>query len=273
MSATELSDTFERYTALLGILPSSPGLSLLSRIVKEHLARIPFENISKLYYWKTSGRQELRDLAQYLDGIEQYHFGGTCYENNYHLNELLVHLGYDAVLCGADMSEPDVHLVNLVRTGGMEFIVDVGYAAPFQTPVPRDLTRKYMMSLGNDRYVLEPRDASGRSRMTLFRNGLPVHGYTVNPRPRTIGEFVGPIADSFRPQATFMNTVLLVRFDDAHSYVLHNLNDIEARGREVTRRILESRDHLIRRIEEVFGIPAHISRIALDGLSMDREAW
>lgn len=259
--------------ALLGISRSKPDIQLLATILRAHLARIPFENISKLYYWKTAGRNQLMDLAQYLDGIEQYHFGGTCYENNYHLHELLVYLGYDAVLRGADMSAPDVHLINLVRVEGREFVADIGYAAPFQAPLPRDLLHNFTLVRGDDRYVLEPKDPAGRSRLTLIRNGLPVHGYVVNPNPRNIDEFTQVIADSFRPQATFMNAVLLVRFDSDCSFVLHNMVYTETKGTRATRRDIESRDQLIARIEKEFGIPAHISDVALDGLSMRQEAW
>jgi N-hydroxyarylamine O-acetyltransferase len=273
MSAIHPSFDFERYMALLGVSKSPPSLHLLASIVRAHLSRIPFENISKLYFWKTAGQNELRGLDRYLDGIEHDNFGGTCYENNYHLHELLFWLGFDMLLCGADMSAPDVHLVNIVKMEGREFIVDVGYAAPFQEPLPRDLSSDYTLSLGNDRYVLEPKDASGRSRISLFRNGSPIHGYVVNPRPRRIGEFASVIADSFRPQATFMNAVLLVRFDSDCSHVLHNMTYIETRGGAVTKTNLGSRDQLICKIDEVFGISARISRVALDGLSMRQEAW
>ena len=44
-----------RYLALLGIRESEPGVELLTSIVRAHVTRIPFENISKLYRWKTAG--------------------------------------------------------------------------------------------------------------------------------------------------------------------------------------------------------------------------
>ncbi len=33
-----------------------------------------------------------------------------------HLNQLLSHLGFDVMLCGADMKNPDVHLINIVTS-------------------------------------------------------------------------------------------------------------------------------------------------------------
>jgi N-hydroxyarylamine O-acetyltransferase len=263
----------KRYLELLDIQEGEPSLDLLNRIVNAHMTRVPFENISKLYRWKTSGVNDLILLALFLDGIEQYNFGGTCYLNNYYLHQLLRYLRFDVVLCGADMSRPDVHIVNLVRIAGREFLVDVGYAAPFLEPLPRDLSADYVTSLGTDRYVLSPRERTGRSRLTLYRNGIAQHGYVVNPMPRSIGEFAHTIADSFRPDATFMNAVLLVRFRSNGSQVLHNLTFIENEGETTKRRSLSTTDELIDAIQTVFGIPAAISRIALDGISMREDAW
>lgn len=263
----------QRYLALMGVSECEPNLDALTEIVRAHLIRVPFENISKLYRWKTSGLHGLTDFTLFLDGIERYHFGGTCYANNYHLNQLLTALGYDVLLCGAAMSRPDVHIVNIVRDGGKEYIVDVGYAAPFLEPLPRDLSADYVVSLGTDRYVLSPKDATGHSRLTLFRDGAAHHGYLVNPMPRSIGEFSGVIADSFRPDATFMNAVLLVGFSAEGSTVLHNMTYIESKGNTATRISLKTTDELIAAIEKYFAIPRFISTVALDGLVMSRDAW
>lgn len=263
----------KRYLALLDIPECEPSLDALLRIVRAHMTKVPFENISKLYRWKTSGVNELINLALFLDGIEQYHFGGTCYSNNYYLHQLLKYLGFNAVLCGADMSRPDVHVVNIVRIAGREYLVDVGYAAPFLEPLPRDLSTDYVTSLGIDQYVLNPKDRTGRSRVTLYRNGTALHGYLVNPMPRSIGQFAHVITDSFRPDATFMNAVLLARFSSDCSQVLHNMTFIESEGKTVTKKSLSTTDKLVAAIEKIFAIPSAISRVALDGLSMCQDAW
>jgi len=262
-----------RYLTLLGIPKREPSLESLKGIVYAHVTKVPFENISKLYRWRISEVRELVDCSQYLDGIEQYHFGGTCYTNNYYLCQLLIALGYDVLLCGADMSKPDVHIVSIVRIDEREYIVDVGYAAPFFEPLPRDLSSEFEIALGNDRYVLSPKDPTGRSRLTLCRNGEPKHGYLVNPRSRRIEDFQEIIADSFKPSATFMNAVLLVKFGAGYSIVLHNMTYIESRGTSSRRMDLKSTDELVKAIEKHFFIPSFISRIALDGLRMTQDAW
>lgn len=262
-----------QYLALLGVSRREPGPDALAELVAAHLTRIPFENISKLCYRKRFGLAGLTPLPQFLDGIEHYHFGGTCYSNNFHFYSLLASLGYDVKLCGADMSNPDVHMVSLVRMEGREYVVDAGYAAPFLKPLPRDLAEDYEIRLGRDRYVLRPQDAAGCSRLELHRNGVLQHGYLTKPTPRRIEDFSQVIADSFQPGATFLNSVLLARFYPDRSTVIHNLTVIESRGANCTVRSLRSRDELAAEVEKLFDIPGSIVVEALADLGPLENAW
>jgi N-hydroxyarylamine O-acetyltransferase len=160
----ELVERYLRLLRLLRLSRMSPGLAALKEIVSAHLTRIPFENISKIYRQRQFGLTGLPDTEMYLDGIELFRFGGTCYANNYHLSMLLGALGYEVKLCGADMTNPDVHMVVMARVDGREYLVDVGYGAPFHEPMPRDLKTDYEVNLGRERFVLQPQDVQGRSR-------------------------------------------------------------------------------------------------------------
>jgi len=82
-----------RYLAILGVARREPSLEALRELLAAHLTRIPFENISKLYYRKRLGLVNLPGIQLYLEGIDKYHFGGTCYSNNYHFHLLLRSLG------------------------------------------------------------------------------------------------------------------------------------------------------------------------------------
>jgi len=79
--------------AILGVARREPSLEALRELLAAHLTRIPFENISKLYYRKRLGLVNLPGIQLYLEGIDKYHFGGTCYSNNYHFHLLLRSLG------------------------------------------------------------------------------------------------------------------------------------------------------------------------------------
>lgn len=262
----------ERYLRLLGVSPKKPSLDALSELVFSHLTRVPFENISKLSRWKKTGQAALPSLQEYLDGIEQCHFGGTCYSNNFHFYTLLSALGYDVKLCSADMATPDVHMVSVVRVEGRDYLVDAGYAAPFLSPMPLDIVADYVIRSGRDRYALKPRDQLGQSRLELYREEKLKHGYLVKPNPRTIADFQAVIRDSFRTDATFLNSILLARFWQDRSLVIHNLTMIEAQGENWAARSLRP-GNVVTEIHERFGIPSDIVATAIENLHDFQDAW
>ena len=266
-------DVLAHYLALLNIPPVAPSLEALRRLVTAHLTRIPFENISKLYYRKRLGLMNLPDIRLYLDGIDKRHFGGTCYSNNYYFHLLLRSLGYQAKLCAADMRTPGVHALNMITIDGREYMADTGYAAPLLEPMPRDLEVDYEVMLGRDLYVLRPQDANGCSRLDLYREGVLRHGYLAKPAPRRIEDFSEVITGSFSANATFLNAILLARFYPGRSIVIHNLSLIESDKDKSQVHVLADRGELIAAIEQHFSMPPDIVSEALDGLVCTQDAW
>lgn len=264
---------FHRFLKLLKIEPEQPGNKNLHAVVLAYMKRVPFENISKLYYKKTLNLLKLPDTDQYLDGIEKCNFGGTCYSNNYYINLLLNKLGYDTVLCGADMNNPDCHLVNMVSIEGKEFLIDTGYGAPFVKPLRRDLIVELEICHGRDRYVLHPKDINGNSRLDLYRDGKLTHGYTAKPIPRTIDFFAGQIDGSFSDTATFMNCLLVVRQFENRSVVIYNTTLTESEGKEYRVTQLKNRQELPVVIEKYMNIPQTIVSEVLPGIGELKSPW
>jgi len=264
---------FVKYLNLLGINKQKPGLEALKEIIKAQLSKLPFENISKLYYKKRLNLTHLIDFELYLEGIEKYGFGGTCYSSNFFFNQLLGWLGYDIRLCGANMKNPDVHILNIATIENREFLVDVGYAAPFLEPLPLDLSSDHVVVMGDDQYVLKRLKNDDYPQIKLYRNGESTHGYIVNPLARNIREFQQVIADSFNEDATFMNALLLARFDAEHFIIIHNMTVSEFQGIKSKRYSLDSIDQLTSAIEKHFGIPKTIALESLPGLQMLKDAW
>jgi len=268
------ADLLARYLRVLGIRRQDPSRDALTDLVAAHVKRVPFENISKLYYKKRLGLRSVPGLELFLEGIERYNFGGTCYATNYYLNLLIAGLGYDVKLCGADMANPDVHMVSMVTVDGSEYLVDVGYGAPFLAPLPRDLTQDHVISLGRDRYVLKPQDKQGRSCLELYRNGDLKHGYVAKPVARSLGHFDSVITDSYTDDAMFMNTLVVARYlSSSHSFVIHNLELVESDGTETRINRIENRAELPRVVEQHFGIPHRMVTEALVGIGEFYDAW
>ena len=260
---------FFRYLNILGIQKQEPGIQYLNRIIESQVEKIPFENISKLYYKKRYNLTQLIDFDRYLEGIENDGFGGTCYAINYYLNRLLNWLGFEVKLCGADMNQPDVHIVNIVHIEGREFLVDSGYAAPFSEPMPLDLQRDYTVQIGTYRYVIKPDFENGYSSIGLYHHGEHIHGYSVNPKGRAIHEFQQIIQESFDEKSTFMNDLLLTRFDKGQFLRLHNLTFQKFDGEDVKETSIHTLEQLIFLIHEHFFIPQSIIVDSIQGLQLD----
>ncbi|MEW6050765.1 MAG: arylamine N-acetyltransferase [Candidatus Zixiibacteriota bacterium] len=270
-----MSDTglFGTYLSVLGLSKEPPNRNYLTRLVRAHQYRVPFENISKLLYLKRDGVKGIPDFEKFIDGMKRHHFGGTCYSNNHYLCLLLRHLGFEACLNGADMQNPDVHIVIRVKLEGCEYFVDVGYAAPFLDPMPADSESDFEVEFGTDRYVLRPRDIEDRSRMDLYRKGELLHGYLVKPTPREISYFAPAIVDSYRESATFMNALLLTRFAHERSVVICNYTVTEYTGGKATVSRAKDKSELCSAIRRHFGISESIAHEALQEIKLSGDAW
>lgn len=255
---------FEKYLELLGVVKSGPDFDLLKKIVTAHLIKVPFENISKLLY-KKQGMNYIPDLELFLEGIEKYNFGGTCYTNNYYLFFLLKHLGFNIRLCGADMKKPDVHLVSIVAIDGSEYIIDAGYAAPFLMPLPRDLKEDFAISLGNEKYIIKPKDELGRTTVEQYSDGKIQHWYIAKPEERKIDDFKKVIENSYADDAVFMNAIRITRFSENRSRVLKNLSLTETIGNHYTTRKF-TLSELPSAIEENFGMPISVVDEAISSI-------
>jgi arylamine N-acetyltransferase len=255
---------FDKYLKLIGVEAAVPSYELLCRIVKAHLIKIPFENISKLLF-KKQGMNYIPGLSTFLEGIEKHNFGGTCYSNNYYLYLLLEDLGFDVKFCGADMKNPDVHLISMVKIDAREYIVDGGYAAPFLKPLPRNLKTDYIIRNGNEKYIVKPKDENGRTKVEHYEYNELRHWYTAKPQPRKIEEFRSVIEDSYTDDSTFMNALRIASFSDNGSMTLKNLTLAETTGTG-TRTIKIKRDEIPSVAAEKFGMPEYLVKEALENI-------
>lgn len=247
---------FDKYLGLLEVEKSTPDLNLLKKIIQAHLIKIPFENISKLLY-KKQGMNYIPDLSTFLEGVEKYNFGGTCYVNNYYLSLLLKDLGYEIKLCGADMKKPDVHIFSIAAIDNNEYIVDCGYAAPFFEPLPRNLNKDFIINFGHEKYLIKPKDELRRTAVEQYYKNELQHWYIANPKPRKIEEFDKVIKESYADDAIFMNAIRITRFLENGSLVLKNLSLTETiNNQSSTIKILLKDIPSI--IQEKFGLPMDV---------------
>lgn len=216
----KMREPYARYLRLLGFNHSPSGLDGLRQLVRQHVIRVPFENISKLLLFGRERKGRLTALPEFLDGLERYDLGGTCYTANPFFAELLQEVGYNAVLLGCDMKHANVHTAIRVRVAGSEYHVDMGYGGPFYEPLAlTDLPHE--IKHGQCRYVLNWAN-DGRLAMNVFRDRERIHGYAVNETPRKLDFFTNIILDSFHPTATFMTMLRVFRYFDDHAVEVEN---------------------------------------------------
>ncbi|KAA3658607.1 MAG: arylamine N-acetyltransferase [Calditrichaeota bacterium] len=266
-------ENMDQYLHLLGVRKKKPSLEALSELTRAHLWNVPFENLSKAYYRTHRDVRKIPSLEQFIEGVERFQLGGTCYTNNYYFCQLLANIGYKVKLCGADMANPDAHIVSLVTIREKEYLVDVGYAAPFWNPIPLDSDKDYTIQFGQNRYVLKPKDKTDRSRMEFYRDGGLNHWYVINPLPRQIHEFEHIIIESYRHDATFMNALLLTKFSPSQSYIVHNMTTIFCTASKSNIKRLGGKDELAGVIQEWFGIPKEFVVTGINQLTEFRDAW
>ncbi len=231
--AGKIREPYGRYLRLLGLTERPSGMAGLREIVRRHVCRVPFENVSKLLLAGEEKKGRLTTLAEFLDGIEQRDLGGTCYTSNPFLARLLRALGYDVDLFGADMNNPNVHTSLRVRIENAAYHVDVGYGGPFREPIP--LARlPYETSQGALRYVFSPAGCSGVHEMSVISGGRRVHGYLVHGPPRSLSFFRKTILESYNPGMTFMSRLRIVRYFERDAAELNNRTLILHKNDETT---------------------------------------
>ncbi|MDX1699974.1 MAG: hypothetical protein R3250_05110 [Melioribacteraceae bacterium] len=78
-----MKNIFDRYLSILEIERKEPSFNYLSQLLTAHLYKIPFENISKVYYYSVKGLKYIPDSDQYISGI------GNCEEISFIHNDFL----------------------------------------------------------------------------------------------------------------------------------------------------------------------------------------
>lgn len=234
-------EPYGRYLRLLGFESLPNGLAGLEELVRRHLCRVPFENVSKLLLLNREGAGRVPTIGEFLDGIEFRDLGGTCYTNNPFLHRLLVAIGYDAQLLGADMQQANVHTVIRVQLGGAAYHIDVGYAAPLRRPITFD-EMPVAIQEGELRYELF-RNGDGCEMRVSTDSGY-VHGYHAHAVARSYDFFKQVVLESYLPGKTFMNCLRITRFFEEHSIELKDDVLTIRKGSVKTQRNLRSRAEL-----------------------------
>ncbi|MFC5468922.1 arylamine N-acetyltransferase [Cohnella suwonensis] len=231
-----------KYLALLQAEPQTPDFAYLRSLVRRHLHRFPFENLSKFHYYLHQGRTGMGWLPSaeaFLNHFERYGLGGNCYILNIHFGQLLESLGFRTEIVRA--RNGNAHLANRVTVEGRSYYVDVGYGAPLFEPLAIEEQPRFsrlgeeveIVRMSPDRYMIDRR-AGGQSFVTKYIEWTPVElasfedDITHSLRDEEDNPFMRRIvATLFKPDAAYVvvNHKLLIKKDngtESHDYSRKN---------------------------------------------------
>lgn len=199
------SNDVAKYISFLNLEVEAPSYAYLERICQAHLNTFPFENISKLLYFRDHnyGNFEVPSFEKFIRAFENHHYGGTCYTLNSNFMILLKKLGFTCyhIMLGKE------HMGIIVTLGDERFYVDCGATAPFFKPARFESGHENRSSFGNDEVYLLPVDSENNYKYMRFMNGKQ-SGKTWNFHSRrevTMDDFLQVIETSNKPGATFMS--------------------------------------------------------------------
>jgi arylamine N-acetyltransferase len=251
-----MNDFSRRFLSALGAPREAPQLEYLSRLCQRHLDTVPYENVSKLLRL-AANKRDLPTADEYLAGLEEFGFGGTCYATNYYFARLLAEVGFDATLVGG-RSKDGVrdHLGIRVRIDGVNFAVDLGFMSP--EPGPFSLVGPVReMYFGSQLYRFIPAGDGVGFTFQVSRHGSVGREFVSDPAPHEIGQFAGPIEDSFGAERLFIKTLCISRRFGDHFKTIWGREFGIVRGKEATRRTIASRSDLAQIVHEEMGLPRY----------------
>ncbi|AWX58738.1 MULTISPECIES: arylamine N-acetyltransferase [Brevibacillus] len=201
------------YLQRLQLDRKSPSLSYLSQLCRAHLQIFPYENVSKLLFFR-DGKHVAPTPEEYVHNATHYHFGGTCYTNNHSFLALLRTLGFFGHLILPGGGHTAI-LIDGPNTGDTPVYVDTGATAPIFEPIHFLEEGNHTRHFGTVSMELtKSPDHPEHYRFTRYENGkvaIPPWDFHPNER-KELSDLSEVIRSSFLPDAFFLNRLHIHRF-------------------------------------------------------------
>ena len=223
MPKSSQDELFRRYLGILGWV-GDPGLH---ELVSSHLIKVPYENVSLLLRSANggAGASRLLPIDVFLEDIGERDLGGANFSIPIHFAALLQFLDYDVELLGADIGgAARSHAVCRVTFEDTQYLVDIGYAAPFYQPMPiSELPRT--IPHGDVQYQLERHPSGpGNVEVTTTRAGSKVQSYVAKPPALGPDDFAAAIERAADPGGRMLRSLRISRFFASRSLEIFDNN-------------------------------------------------
>lgn len=219
----------QEYLKRLAVEKSTPTLDYLSILQKNHMEKIPFENLDVTRKVKI----EL-DLYRIYNKVIGQHRGGYCYELNGIFQQLLTELGFKSHLIACTVNKqtgwakPDTHAAILVQLD-QAYLVDVGFGDSVRRPVP--LTGEERTDVSGTYRVNQT--AEGIYDLQRYEEQKWKILYRFSDLPKQIGEFAeGCTYNQTSPESTFTHGDIVTIATETGRVTLTGLTVTETKNRQ-----------------------------------------
>ena len=211
----------ERYLEHLKLKREKPTLVFLTQIIKAHLARVPYENLSKLLRFKQVGAS-IPSFEEFVNQQYENNLGGTCFAQNIHLNRLLKNLEFNSQLVGIRRDGILSHVSLRVDLDGDNYLVDVGIMSPIAGPYRIHPEASFDTWIGNQQFIYKPAHDQKNYVLEIHRDGKMIRAFHSTLEPITDHDVAIGIQKTFEPGAMFMKTLCVHRVFSEYSIGLWN---------------------------------------------------
>lgn len=212
----------KQYLKALNLTVEKPSFSYLAKIMNAHLFTFPFENASKLIYYRENAWENYTpDTQSFVDNFEKYEFGGTCFTVNQKVAAILQDLGFDAY----NINMGPEHIATVVRLQDGHILVDCAVSAPIFSPVHLERSDRNIYMYHDEKIVITPVNKESqlyefkryiKGKLTkdqwVFDAGLPRSQKYLNDM----------VNHSRRKDAIFMSTLRLQMWQATRNITLKN---------------------------------------------------
>lgn len=232
-----------------------PMLDVLEAIHLAHATHIPFESVDALL-----GRPIRLDLASLQEKLVRGSRGGYCFEQNLLLAAALQELGFEVRQLAARVRHrgdgilPRTHMLLLVRTGGADYIADVGFGGEgLLLPVPFRVGHPCRHYAWTYRLVEE---RAGQWLLQSLRDSGWSNLYSFTLEPQTLADYeMANHWTATHPDSPFVRALIVQLPTPEARHTLRNRELAVDRGAgRVERRTLESDEEVLRALSETFGL-------------------
>ncbi len=261
----------EKYLKLLGIQKEPPSVSFLAAIVKCHLAQVPYENISKIIRFNEIG-PSIQSLEEFVGGIADYSYGGTCFTQNIYLNQILNYLGFTSKLICIRRDGFISHVSLRINIDGTNYFVDVGLMSSFSGPFRIHPSESFSMDLGKQRFVFSPKSDLENYSLEIFRDGKMIRGFNSSSLAFSKQDLEIGIRKTFERSAMFMTTLCVHRAFETHSLGIWDRNFYQITDGEYSVRKIQSYAELKSIFSDELNLPRYPLELTLNLLQANGAA-